>query len=400
MAAEADRQTIAWLHRRAGWGLGPGELDARATDGVQATIDRLVDPDHHGVPKSPDPWANADLEVPNVRESDSSAAHKQARDHLRREGESAIEAWLDQLIATPRPLVDWMAWFWHGHFVSGLDKVRLPLLMVQQLRTYRSLALAPFPELVRAATTDAAMLVYLDGATSTGDQPNENYGRELLELFTLGLGNYTEDDVQAGARALTGWTVPRLGGQPELRSRSARRCPPDVPRCVRCAQRRHRRRRGRRPPAVRAVHRGKAGEGDPRSDGRHRAGQPVRDGVRGQRSRHARPRAFHSRSGRRGQGRRGGQSTGAVAGGGAAGDAGEAVGRGAAAGPTGCRSTALLSTQRRRLADRHDMVRRIDGRRPVRPGRQPGERRAPKQSRAVRGAHLRPRRSRRRPRTP
>ena len=109
-----------------------------------------------------------------------------------------------------------MAWFWHGHFVSGIDKVNFPSLMVQQLRTYRSLALVPFPKLVRAATVDAAMLLYLDGATSTGDSPNENYGRELLELFTLGIGNYTENDVQAGARALTGWTVRRRDGRSQF----------------------------------------------------------------------------------------------------------------------------------------------------------------------------------------
>ncbi len=400
MAAEADRQTIAWLHRRAGWGLGPGELDARVADGVQATIDRLVDPDHHGVPKAPDPWAKADLEVPNVRESDSSAAHKQARDHLRREGESAIEAWLDQLIATPRPLVDWMAWFWHGHFVSGLDKVRLPLLMVQQLRTYRVARAGAVPR-ARARGDDRCRDARVPRWRHEHGRPAE---RELWPRVARAVHARTRQ--LHGGRRPSGRTRAHGmdGAAPRrrawLRSRSARRCPPDVPRCVRCARRRHRRRRGCQPPAVRAVHRGKAGEGDPRSDGRPRAGQPVRDGVRGQRSRHARPRAFHSRSGCRGQGRRGGQSTGAVAGGGAAGDAGEAVGRGAVAGPTGCRSTALLSTQCRRLADRHDMVRRIDGRRPVRPGRQPGERRPRKQSRAVRGAHLRPRCSRRRPRTP
>jgi uncharacterized protein (DUF1800 family) len=85
--------------------------------------------------------------------------------------------------------------------------------MGQQLRTYRSMAFAPFPELVRAATIDPAMLVYLDGAASTGTQPNENFGRELLELFTLGIGNYDENDVQAGAKALTGWTVNRRTGE-------------------------------------------------------------------------------------------------------------------------------------------------------------------------------------------
>ncbi len=210
--ADAKRQAIAWLHRRAGWGLAPGELDARLADGVATTIDRLIDPDGAGVPKAPDPWAQVDLSAPKFRRNQSPAQKEEIRQQLRKQGLTVIDAWLDHFASTPRPLEDWMTWFWHGHFVSGLDKVRLPSLMVQQLRTFRSLALAPFPQLVRAATIDSAMLQYLDGDTSTGQEPNENYGRELLELFTLGLGNYTEDDVQAGARALTGWTVPQTGG--------------------------------------------------------------------------------------------------------------------------------------------------------------------------------------------
>jgi uncharacterized protein (DUF1800 family) len=214
--ADAKREAVAWLHRRAGWGLAPGELDARAADGVAATIDRLVDPDGHGVPTSPDPWADVDLTLPAVGPHTSQADRAQLRARAREQTEQSIEAWLDHLVATPRPLMEWMAWFWHGHFVSGIDKVNFPSLMVQQLRTYRSLALAPFPKLVRAATVDAAMLLYLDGATSTGDSPNENYGRELLELFTLGIGNYTENDVQAGARALTGWTVRRRDGRSQF----------------------------------------------------------------------------------------------------------------------------------------------------------------------------------------
>jgi uncharacterized protein (DUF1800 family) len=210
--ADSNRVAIAWLHRRAAWGLAPGELDARLADGVGKTIDRLVDPDRAGVPQAPDAWANVDLSVPKYGRNQSTAQKAQVREQLRQQGINVIEAWLDHFVSTPRPLEDWMTWFWHGHFVSGLDKVKLPSLMVQQLRTFRSLALAPFPELVRAATIDSAMLQYLDGDTSTGEQPNENYGRELLELFTLGIGNYTEDDVQAGARALTGWTVPSAGG--------------------------------------------------------------------------------------------------------------------------------------------------------------------------------------------
>ena len=200
------------LARRVGW----GEVMA---------ADALVDPDGHGIAASPDPWEGLDL-TPQRPGPDASEAEKQhARQAERQQTEAAINAWLDHLVTTPRPLEEWMAWFWHGHFVSGLDKVRMPLLMVQQLRLFRSLALAPFPQLVRAVTTDPAMLLYLDGATSTGTQPNENYGRELLELFTLGVGNYSEDDVKAGARALTGWTIDRTSG----RSRFAPRRHDDTP---------------------------------------------------------------------------------------------------------------------------------------------------------------------------
>jgi uncharacterized protein (DUF1800 family) len=208
----ADRSSIALLHRRAGWGLAPGELDARVADGVSVTIDRLVDPDSHGVAPAPDPWAGLDLTPSRPGPTATPAEKQQARQVERQQSEAAIGAWLDHLSSTERPLEEWMAWFWHGHLVSGLDKVKVPLLMVQQLRTYRALAFAPFPELLRAATIDSAMLLYLDGGTSTGSAPNENFGRELLELFTLGIGNYSEDDVKAGAKALTGWTIDRRTG--------------------------------------------------------------------------------------------------------------------------------------------------------------------------------------------
>jgi uncharacterized protein (DUF1800 family) len=111
------------------------------------------------------------------------------------------------MVTTPRPLVEWMAWFWHGHFVSAFPKVKEPLYAVMQLRLFQASALGPFPALVRAVTIDPAMLVYLDGRQSSGKAPNENFGRELMELFTLGVGNYSEADEQAAARALTGWVV-------------------------------------------------------------------------------------------------------------------------------------------------------------------------------------------------
>jgi uncharacterized protein (DUF1800 family) len=105
--------------------------------------------------------------------------------------------------------MEWLAWFWHGHLVSSFAKVRSPLRMVNQIRLFRELGAGPVQPLLRAITIDPAMLRYLDGGTSTGSNPNENYARELLELFALGVGNYSEADVQAAARALTGWTARR-----------------------------------------------------------------------------------------------------------------------------------------------------------------------------------------------
>jgi uncharacterized protein (DUF1800 family) len=193
-----DRERIAWLHRRAGFGLAPGELDQLVALGPAQVLDRLVEPDAHGVAVAPDPWSGLALPL--------------SSEETRKDGGRAIVAWLDHLARTPRPLEDWMAWFWHGHLVSSLLEVKRPALMVGQVRTYRRLGLGSFGELVRAMAIDPAMLVYLDGDSSTGDNPNENFGRELMELFTLGFGIYTEPDVKAAARALTGWRIDRATG--------------------------------------------------------------------------------------------------------------------------------------------------------------------------------------------
>ena len=122
-----------------------------------------------------------------------------------------IAAWLDHLATTTTPLVDRLAWTLHGWLVSSMAKVTSPAQMVNQIRLYRALGAGRFPDLLRAVSTDPAMLAYLDGRDSTAGAPNENFSRELMELFALGVGSYTEADVQAGARALTGWTAAPAG---------------------------------------------------------------------------------------------------------------------------------------------------------------------------------------------
>lgn len=195
-----DRSAVAWLHRRIGFGLAPGELDALAALGAGTVLDRLLDPDAHGVPVAPDPWADLDLSG-----FDPATATREQR-------VAPIGAWLVAMATTPRPLEEWMRWFWHGHLVSTLRVVKHPALMVGQLRLFGERGLGDLHGLLRAVTVDPAMLLYLDGATNQRGAINENYGRELLELFALGIGAYGEADVRAGATALTGWTVERGTG--------------------------------------------------------------------------------------------------------------------------------------------------------------------------------------------
>ena len=207
MVGMDDRSAIAWLARRVGFGLGPGELDTLAAVGVSTVLDHLLDPDGHGVAAAPDPWRSLDL------------AGYDPQDNAGLLRRASVEAWLAAMFVTPRPLEEWMRWFWHGHFVSTLATVKDPRLMVAQLRTLGAEAMGDFRTLLRAVTIDPAMLVYLDGTDSRIGEVNENYGREVLELFALGVGNYAEDDVRAGATALTGWHVDRRDGTASFQPR-------------------------------------------------------------------------------------------------------------------------------------------------------------------------------------
>jgi uncharacterized protein (DUF1800 family) len=114
--------------------------------------------------------------------------------------------WANRMIATPRPLEEKLTLFWHGHFATGQNKVRDYRMMLQQNRMLRANASADLRGLVVGILKDPGMLVYLDNGENIKSHPNENFGRELLELFTMGVGNYSERDVREAARAFTGWT--------------------------------------------------------------------------------------------------------------------------------------------------------------------------------------------------
>lgn len=185
-----DVAAVAWLHRRAGFGLHPTAIDSLATSGAAAALVDMLS----AIDDQPDPWGQFDLDPRNGGRSE------------------AVRGWAARFIATTSPYIDRRTWMLHGWVVSGMDKTR-PEQMVNQIRLLHDVGGGSYPDLLRQATTDRAMLNYLDGRTSTAAAPNENYGRELMELFALGVGDapdgsaqpYTEDDVVAAARALTGW---------------------------------------------------------------------------------------------------------------------------------------------------------------------------------------------------
>jgi hypothetical protein len=121
--------------------------------------------------------------------------------------------WANRMLTTTHPLQEKMALFWHGHFATNEDKVRDYRKMHQQLELFHSMGLGNFRDLIVAVAKDPAMLMFLDAGVNTKDSPNENFAREIMELFTMGVGHYQERDVQEAARAFTGWNYAGLDFQ-------------------------------------------------------------------------------------------------------------------------------------------------------------------------------------------
>jgi uncharacterized protein (DUF1800 family) len=208
---------IDHLLRRAGFGAGPAEAETFSRMSPGEAINHLVDyegrpddvdmrigrPDHARV-------GTKDLFAPDI------------------DIEDARQRWLFRMIHTRRPLQEKMALFWHNHFATAYSKLLVDSGAVQaakmlahkpgvlrgpqgQLELFREFALGNFRDLLVRVAQDTAMLVWLDGKTNTAARPQENFGREVMELFTMGVGHYTEPDVYAAARVFTGWNLESSG---------------------------------------------------------------------------------------------------------------------------------------------------------------------------------------------
>lgn len=184
-----DLRRVGHLFRRAAFGAPMSQLQQALTAGPQKTIQALLDGG-----KGQDDFN---------RETDK-LAESLARVN---NGNQLRDWWLYRMLYTPNPLREKLTLFWHNHFATSNAKVQNAGYMLRQYRLLHSHALGSFATLLKDMSLDPAMMVWLDARDSKKGNPNENYARELMELFSLGIGNYTEKDIREAARAFTGWTL-------------------------------------------------------------------------------------------------------------------------------------------------------------------------------------------------
>ena len=183
-----DRRKGAHLLRRAGFGAAPEAIDRAVAEGMEQTVESLFD-------------------EATEEEGFYQKTFRAINGPLTNFGDIGAEQawWVYRMMTTRAPLREKLTLFWHGHFATGFEKVDNSRLMHQQVETIRRHAWGNVRELTLAIARDPAMVVWLDGESNTKEHPNENFARELMELFTCGIGHYTESDVREAARAFTGW---------------------------------------------------------------------------------------------------------------------------------------------------------------------------------------------------
>ena len=191
---DQDIALMAHLMRRAGFGATREELEARVAKGYEATVDELLNSE----------------DQPALDRNEMMRYHPWTWRPGTLPGMGAAE-WLHDMINTKRPLEEKMALFWHGIFATGVSKVDHYDDVMDMIVKFREKGMGDFRELLVEMAKDPAMIYWLDNCENHADAVNENWGRELLELFSMGVGNYTEVDVRECSRAFTGWTIePKL----------------------------------------------------------------------------------------------------------------------------------------------------------------------------------------------
>ena len=184
-----QKELVAHLMRRAGFGATKQEIESLASLKYEKIVDSLVSPS----------------------DTDSLPEDLIRRYHVDQNEmrliNSAVGKWVYKMVTTKAPLIEKMSLFWHGLFATGYSKVFHGQTMYDQIKMFRNHGMGTFSGLLLQLSKDPAMLYWLDNHDNHASEINENYGRELLELFSMSIGNYTEDDVKECSRSFTGWTI-------------------------------------------------------------------------------------------------------------------------------------------------------------------------------------------------
>jgi uncharacterized protein (DUF1800 family) len=209
-----NRVAAAHLLNRAGFGATPAEIEAAAQRPHAEVVAGLVDYPRADGDFQPPSWYSEDAKARpdrrDLRRLPEEERRKMQQESRRQQQDWLKELrawWLNRMRSAAQPLQEKLTLFWHGHFATSAEKVRSTYCLYAQNQLFRQHANGNWRDLLIGVAKDPAMLIYLDNAQSRKEHPNENFARELMELFTLGEGNYTEEDIQEAARAFTGWTL-------------------------------------------------------------------------------------------------------------------------------------------------------------------------------------------------
>ena len=226
-ASKWNYETAAHLLNRAGFGGPPSQIEKLAGLDLDKAVSHLIDYEY-----IPDPTLNPDWAKPNPEEiakfrqiaqtgtpEEKKAAQREQQQAYQQRMMELRGWWMQRMARGPRPFQEKMVLFWHGHFATSVEKVRNPYFMWRQNELFRRLATGSWLQLLTEAGKDPAMLIWLDQAQSNQQHPNENFAREVMELFALGEGHYTEHDITESARALTGWSLDQTTQQFVFRPR-------------------------------------------------------------------------------------------------------------------------------------------------------------------------------------
>ena len=202
------------LLERTGFGVPPQAIASLVPFSRAEAVDLLISGLQTDPPVSPPQWSIPPFtKPPGDKTHPADAAALKAYQQTIQDHAQELRSWfISGLVSSPSPLTEKIVLFWHNHFTSSLEKTNAPDLLLRQDLLLRKLGTGRFGDLVHAISQDPAMVLYLDDNTNMKGKPNENFARELLELFTMGEGTYTEQDVKEAARAFTGLTVDRYAG--------------------------------------------------------------------------------------------------------------------------------------------------------------------------------------------